>query len=68
MMMMMMMMIMMMMKLMMVLKFVEHVLFHEKNSNNNLREERLPRFAIAWPLSQRIAKNLFYDRNSSMLV
>ena len=59
---------MMVMKMMMVLKFVEHMFFHEKNSNNNHREERLPRFAIAWPLSQPIAKNLFYDRNSSTLV
>ena len=60
------MMIMMKMKMKMVLKFVEHMFFHEKVSNNNLREERLLRFAIAWPLSQRT--NLFYDRNSSMLV
>ena len=48
---------MMMMMMMMMLKFVEHMLFHEKNSNNNLREERLPRFVIAWPLLQRIANN-----------
>ena len=54
--MMMMMMMMMMIKMMMVLKFVEHMFLHEKNSNNNLREERFPRFAIAWPLSKRIAK------------
>ena len=53
---MMMMMMMMMMKMMKMLKFVEHMFFYEKNSNNNLREERLPRFAIAWPLSQLIAK------------
>ena len=51
-----MMMMMMMIKMMMVLKFVEHMFLHEKNSNNNLREERFPRFAIAWPLSKRIAK------------
>ena len=50
------MMMMMMMKMMIVLKFVEDMFFHEKNSNNNLREERLPRFVIAWPLSQCIAK------------
>ena len=52
----MMMMMMMMLMMMMLLKFAEHMFFHEQNSNNNLLEERLTRFAIAWPLSQRIAK------------
>ena len=46
----------MMIMMMMVLKFAGHMFFHEKNSNNNLREKRLPRFATAWLLSQRIAK------------
>ena len=50
---------MMMIMMMMLLKFAEHMFFQEQNSNNNLLEERLTRFAIAWPLSQRIAKKPF---------
>ena len=30
----------------------EHIFFPEHNSQNNLQEERLKIFAIAWPLSQ----------------
>ena len=37
-------------------------LFSECNSRNNLQEEWLTRFAIAWPLSQHTTKNSFMTR------
>ena len=46
----------MMMMMVMLSKFVEHMFFHKQYSNNNLLEERLTRFAIAWPFSQHVAK------------